>query len=84
MFVLVTDLYIYKYKYTYICVCVYIYIYTHIKDPTLMHLPIYGTTSGEKREEEDGDRHLFRSNFSHTNQNIKIVVKSLCHKIRRH
>ena len=49
-----------------------------------MHLPIYGTTSGEKREEEDGDRHLFRSNFSQTNQNIKIVVKSLCHKIRRH
>ena len=46
--------------------------------------PSMELTLQEKREEEDGDRHLFRSNFSHINQNIKIIVKSFCHKIRRH
>ena len=46
--------------------------------------PSMELTLQEKREEEDGDRHLFRSNSSHINQNIKIIVKSFCHKIRRH
>ena len=64
------------------------YSLIYIKDPTTSHLPIYGTYFGVegvvRREEEDGNKHLFRSNFPHINQNIKIIVQSCCHKFRRH
>ena len=54
----------------------YSLIYISKIQPSCTYPPME-LTPGEKREEENGDRHLFRSNFSHINQNIKIIVKSL-------
>lgn len=54
----------------------YSLIYISKIQPSCTYPPME-LTLGEKREEESGTGIFFRSNFSHINQNIKIIVKSL-------